>query len=260
MSITAFRLLRLGLLLALLIWVLDYTIGQRLESTSWADPLPVLIYPIVADHDPRTIAYVHSLSNRQFQPIAAFFRREAHRWGVVEPDPLSITLGPTLDVEPPPQPGDSLLSRWWWSLRIRYWAWRNTPGDESNSHRVRVFVLYQQGHRGRPLAHSLGLQKGLLGIVNAYAMKRQTLQNNIVIAHEIMHTVGALDRYDANGDPIYPDGYAEPDRKPLYPQRRAEIMAGRIALGPHESRMPERLKEVVVGNRTASEIGWLQDD
>ena len=254
-----FFLLRLAVLLGILVAVLNYTIGQRLESTTWSDPLPVIIYPINADGDPHTTSYIRSLNNRRFQPIAVFFRREAHRWGVREPDPLRVTLAPELDAPAPPEPGTSLLSRILWSLKIRYWAWRNTPDDGSNQRRVRVFVLYQQGKDNKPLAHSLGLQKGLLGIVNAYALKRQTLQNNIVIAHEIMHTVGARDRYDARGNPVYPEGYAEPGRKPLYPQRKAEIMAGRIALSRSRSRMPKRLKDVLVNQITAREIGWIDD-
>ncbi len=260
MKITPFRLLRIGLLIGLLVWAIDYTLSQRLLTTSWSDPLPVVIYPIDADGDPRTAAYIRSLSTRIFQPIARFVRREAHRWGVVEPDPLRVTLGPVLDVPLPPHPGASLPARLLWSLRIRYWAWKYTPDNRSNTRRIRVFVLYQQGRKGVALAHSLGLQKGLLGVVNAFATKRQSAQNNIVITHEIMHTVGARDRYDEKGNPIYPEGYAEPERKPLYPQRRAEIMAGRIALGPDRSEMPKHLGQVVVNATTAREIGWLRED
>ena len=51
----------------------------------------------------------------------------------------------------------------------------------------------------------------------------------MVIAHELLHTLGASDKYDPQSlAPIFPDGYAEPDRQPSHPQRMAEIMAGRI--------------------------------
>ena len=46
------------------------------------------------------------------------------------------------------------------------------------------------------LAHSLGLQKGLIGVVNAFASSSQAAENNVVIAHELLHTVGATDKYD----------------------------------------------------------------
>ncbi|MEJ2115865.1 MAG: hypothetical protein P8X88_07445, partial [Gammaproteobacteria bacterium] len=61
---------------------------------------------------------------------------------------------------------------------------QNTPDDISNKHRVRIFVLYHDGKVHQKLEHSLGIQKGLLGIVHAFASNEQTKQNNIVIAHE----------------------------------------------------------------------------
>jgi len=71
--------------------------------------------------------------------------------------------------------------------------------------------------------------------------------NNIVIAHELMHTLGATDKYElGSGAPLYPLGFAEPDRQPLYPQVRAEIMAGRRALSPQDFELPQSLRDVVV--------------
>jgi hypothetical protein len=84
--------------------------------------------------------------------------------------------------------------------------------------------------------------------------------NYVIIAHEIMHTVGASDKYDPkSGQPIYPDGYAEPKLKPRYPQSKAEIMGGRIPLSQKDAQIPRSLKQVVVGQQTAIEIGWLTD-
>ena len=47
----------------------------------------------------------------------------------------------------------------------------------------------------------------------------------IVSAHELFHTLGASDKYDATGRTVIPDGLADPTARPLYPQKRAEIMA-----------------------------------
>ena len=81
--------------------------------------------------------------------------------------------------------------------------------------------------------------------------------NNIVIAHELLHTVGATDKYDlATEMPLYPAGFADPARTPLYPQDDAEIMAGRRALSAQEAEMPASLRNVVVGPATAREIHW----
>ncbi len=76
------------------------------------------------------------------------------------------------------------------------------------------------------------------------------------IVHELMHTLGATDKYGQANMPVHPQGYAEPYRDPLYPQRKAEIMGGRIPLSAHKSKMPEKLGEVVVGEYTATEIYW----
>jgi hypothetical protein len=78
----------------------------------------------------------------------------------------------------------------------------------------------------------------------------------VVIAHELLHTLGASDKYDPQSlAPVFPDGYAEPDRQPRHPQRLAEIMAGRFALADGQLAMPERLGQTLIGPRTAAEIG-----
>ena len=98
----------------------------------------------------------------------------------------------------------------------------------------------------------------MIGVVNAYAGRSMAQRNNVVIAHEFLHTVGASDKYDmVNNQPNYPDGYAEPDRTPLYPQRKAEIMGGRIPLSRHDAVMPPSVAKSSIGNRTAQEINWL---
>jgi len=81
--------------------------------------------------------------------------------------------------------------------------------------------------------------------------------NDTVIAHELLHTLGATDKYDLRtNQPVLPDGFAEPDREPLYPQSFAELMGGRIPVSTTESTTPESLEKVIVGGKTASEIGW----
>jgi hypothetical protein len=125
--------------------------------------------------------------------------------------------------------------------------------------RIRLFVLYHDPATLPTVPDSHGLQKGLVGVVHAFAVREMTGANNIVIAHELLHTVGATDEYDlASGAPLYPAGYADPGRKPLYPQAEAEIMAGRRALSPTEFDMPHSLAGVVVGPATAREIRWIR--
>jgi hypothetical protein len=54
----------------------------------------------------------------------------------------------------------------------------------------------------------------------------------------------------------YPGGYAEPDKSPLYPQQKAEIMGGRIPVSASEFVIPPSLEQCIVGPETAREIGW----
>jgi hypothetical protein len=77
------------------------------------------------------------------------------------------------------------------------------------------------------------------------------------MAHEMLHTLGATDKYDpANDAPRFPDGYGDPRQVPLYPQLFAELMAGRRMLSPIRWEQPDSLDEVVIGPATALEIRW----
>ena len=106
--------------------------------------------------------------------------------------------------------------------------------------------------------HSLGLQKGRIGLVNGYAAQSYQGLNNFVAVHEALHTLGAKDYYDPKtAEPIWPEGYADPVQMPLYPQSRAEVMGGRIQLTPGWAVLPPGLDHARIGPATAFEIGWL---
>jgi len=114
--------------------------------------------------------------------------------------------------------------------------------------------------QGRSLQHSLGLDKGLTAVIHAFASIDQDQQNNIVIAHELLHTVGATDKYAADNSALFSTGYADPEQSPLYPQTKAEIMVSRIPLSETGMRMADSLSECVIGEQTAKEINWLQEE
>jgi hypothetical protein len=142
-----------------------------------------------------------------------------------------------------------------WSLKMRWWARRVTGDQDDPAPDVRIFVRYYAARDGIMLENSVGMQKGMVGIVNAFADRRQTETNNVVIAHEFLHTLGATDKYEpATAQPLFPSGYAEPERTPLLPQRYAEIMGGRIAQSEVDAMVPKSLRYVVIGPETAKEI------
>jgi hypothetical protein len=249
------RLIRIGVLLAILAAVALGAVLDRWRTTEWNRTVWVGVFPVNADGRDATTDYISRLRTSQFQDVEAFFAREARARGVSLDQPVHIELYPALQERPPRlEPGTGLPGRIWWSLRARYYSWRVTDGHFAN---IRLFVLYYDPDQTAAVPHSLGLQKGLFGIVHAYAEESYDATNSVVIAHELMHTLGATDKYDpATSLPLFPGGYAEPYAQPLYPQRYAEIMAGRVAFAARESRMPESLEEAMVGPVTAAEINW----
>jgi len=97
-----------------------------------------------------------------------------------------------------------------------------------------------------------------LAIANLEAGPETRGLNEVLPDLEILHAVGADDKYDpATGLPRYPEGYVDPGREPLYPQRRAEIMAGKIPVASGRAVQADALAETAIGVLTASEIGWL---
>lgn len=262
MNLTPFKIFRILLLLTILGAAAFYTKAQRLSSTAWLEPLDVVIFPINAEDSDEIEDYIHSLKDSDFAGIDRFTERESQYYEIISRMPTRTVLGPKLESAPPssPSPNDHILSIIWWSMKLRYWAFQNTPDDLSNKNRVRMFVLYHKAVGGRRLKHSFGLNKGLIGVVHAFAAPEQAKQNNVVIAHELLHTVGATDKYGTNGEPVYPDGYAEPENDELYPQQYAEIMAGRIPISETESRMAISLRGCTIGEKTAQEINWLKQD
>lgn len=252
-----FRFLRVAVLLLVLVNVAVGAWLARVRSTSWEQPLRVAVFPVAADDSPDTAAYVAGLQRETFAPVADFMRREAADHGMGERPLVEVRLGPVIDRLPPQAPiGGNALRIMLWSLQLRFWAWRHAqvPGAAPD---VRVITLFHDPQRVTRVPHSLGLQKGLIGVVYAFASASQADQNNVVIAHEFLHTLGATDKYDVNTkQPVHPDGYAEPAKVPLWPQARAEIMAGRIPVSATESVMPASLDVSVIGGATAREINW----
>jgi len=260
MSRKSFTLIRVTLLLTVLVGVGLVSVHQSVYSRTWHETLQVSVFPINADGLRATDDYIDRLNDDDFHIINQWGVREAKRHKLALATPFNVTLGERIDSIPPPFPESaSSLEVVWWGLRFRWWAYWNTPDDGGNLTRVRLFVMYYEGEEEQALAHSLGMQKGLMGLVHAFADDKQNQQNNIVITHEILHTVGAIDKYDNAGNPHFPAGYTNPERKPLYPQFQAEVMAGRIPFTATQSYMAESLRSVIVNPHTATEINWISD-
>jgi hypothetical protein len=254
-----FKMLRILILLLVLLVVALTTWQERYRSTRWREPLYVGIYPIAADDSPATRAYVSALDVERFKPIDRFFAREAARYHLDTGEPVRTRFRQELHERPPSHAANAGFGATaLWSLQLRYWAWR-VSGHAHDPEDIRVFVLYHDPALTPTVPHSLGLAKGLIGVVYAFASAEMSGANNVVIAHELLHTVGASDKYGLVDDaPRFPDGYGDPSQRPLYPQRTAELMAGRRMLAPDRWEQVDSLDEVVIGPATALEIRWPQ--
>src|SRR6056297_15397 len=255
-----FRKLRIALLLYVLLFVAAGAWINRAATTDWDDTLYLNVYPLNGDGSKKAADWIARLEERDFAPIERYLQSEAERYGRTPERALDITLAPKLDESPPRPPADANPLRVMaWSLRLRWWAWRATRDDGVPEADIKLFVHYFAPADDRVLGPSLGLEKGLVGIVNAFASRTMRGANRVVITHELLHTLGATDKYNAStSQPLAPAGLADPDRRPLYPQQRAEIMAGRVALSPSEARIPEDLQRTTVGPLTAAEIGLIR--
>ena len=251
-----FKALRISVLLLILFFVSVSTWLTQARSTDWNNSLWVKIYPINADGSAVSRQYIESLSIDRFEPIESFIAREIERYGRTLPRPVRIELGQEIFEQPPALPASpGTLNVMWWSLKMRWWASTITDAQDKPDPDVRVFVRYHAPENRPVLENSIGLQKGMVGVVNAYANRGYSGTNNVIIAHEFLHTLGATDKYEpATGLPSFPTGYAEPERTPRYPQRLAEIMGGRIPKSEDRADIPETLRDVIIGDTTAAEI------
>ncbi len=253
------RILRIFILSALLFFVALSTYLARLRTTSWDKPLSVIVYPVNGDHSRVSANYIASLQDITFKPLEDFFAAEAKHYDVNLNSPVSIKLAPEVhEIPPRPPQNGNVFSTVWWSLKLRYWAYA-VDTYEGPLADIRIFIVFFNPQRFERLSDSLGLQKGLLGVVYAFADSKLAAKDNVVIAHELLHTLGATDKYDpATKQPIYPDGFAEPEQWPRLPQEMAEIMGSRIPISETTTVMPGSLDDVIIGEKTAREIKWIE--
>jgi hypothetical protein len=251
------RIVVLLLVLAVVAWEYWY---DRLSTTDWDETLTVGIFPIDEPDNAVSSAYVASLTDADVADIETFLNEEAARYGIDIDRPVAVKLYKPVTERPPQRPGDSgPLDNLWFSLKMRMYASRNSRLS-GRPPQIRIFVRFHDPGDTQSVPHSLGMQKGLVGLVHAFASPGQRAQNNVVIAHEILHTLGATDKYDAATLALLvPQGLADPDRSPLYPQDFAELMARQVALSATTSEMPASLADVLVGETTAREIRWVRE-
>ncbi len=179
------RFLRIGILLTVLLIVVgsQWLTSNRLSR--WEKPLWVTIYPILATQDSSVRGYVQSLKPESFQGIGLFIGQQAARYGHQLANPIIIRVVQPLTTLPPVLPAENYgIKVALWSLKMRWWAWKNGRQKELAPGDIRMFVLYQKANPEIQLERSVGTKNGGYGIVNAVASPHRAARDRIVISHE----------------------------------------------------------------------------
>jgi len=253
-----FRRLRIAVLLYILAFIAVAQFLTTRRSTAWDSPLWVNVYTVDGDDRSATRSYIDSLSSTEFSDVETFLTAEARRHGVSLDQPFRLRIVGEYHGGLPALAADAGgLGTLWWSLRMRWLAmqlqWRSVvpSGD------ILVFAVFYEPAAEVALDRSTALQKGMIAVANLFADVSARGSNQMVLTHELLHTLGATDKYAPGTNlPRFPDGYAAPGAKPLLPQTKAELMAGRIPLDAQRAEIPTSLRQVVIGPATAREVGW----
>ncbi len=196
--------------------------------------------------------------------IAPFFTNERQRYTNLSESYLDVdVLGPWPARVTPPElasPEDGHLKMAWQSLQ---YAWyyedlAEAHGVELDEYGTVIIVVYASSDDDLA-AHSRGSERRRLAIAHIDVEDPNPAYAIVTVAHELAHTLGAVDNYDFNSQrSVYPEGFVQPFAEPLYPQRYAELMAVDKPLGPHHDVEIRSLDEVRIGHYTAAQLGWIE--
>jgi hypothetical protein len=251
--------IRLGVLAALLsvvlLWAWSDT-RERSTRNEWSRGLRVALV-VVQQGDVKQAA-LQALCKR-VDTLEAFLENEFVRYGGrVKPFHFAV-YGPVESVRQPPRSPDDKLSA---LAQYAYGFWRFrreidalvglVDGDFDSV----IYVLVRPPEGRTMFVEGLSQLGGRTGLVEVQLDETMADPALAVVAHELFHTLGATDKYDAAGRVLLPAGLAEPERSPQLPQRFVELMARGRPVSPGVEVPPKRIDELRVGATTAREIGW----
>ena len=259
----AFYRVRVAVLLAVLFVVVLYAakdLWRRRARNSWARPLNVAL---VVVRDGEVNAAAISALTRQTRTLEALLRDQFRRYRDGGMKPFEFTVyGPVDASGPVPHAatdGVIDLAKHAWALH-RFTSDLDQHADvPSTGFDACVYLVVRQPARAdRALVEGQSEQGGRIAIAQAELDETMAPLALFVATHELLHTLGATDKYDAAGRIRVPSGLAEPELVPIYPQRYAEVMARNRAFAPGVEEPPATLAELAVGRETAIEIGWSE--
>jgi hypothetical protein len=258
-----FRIFRVGLLLLALVAAVSWAISdrrQRLARTEWVQPLQVAVVLMAEGPLSADVVKAWDKGGRMLE-LWVHDQFAAHRGGEGRPPVrFEVIYGVTLTQAPPFRPNDESLwarARHLFQLQRFLWEVHKQAGMNPRGYDARIYVhLQPRVTRGSQFVEGVGEAGGVVGLVKAPIDEKDLTLPLSAVVHELFHCLGATDKYDANGHAVEPDGLAEPEASPLYPQKYAEIMVGERPLGPSRGTVPRKLSEVSVGPLTALELRW----
>lgn len=256
---------RVAVLLVILAAVALYAFQvtqRRAARTDWDRTLRVGL--IIVEQEPVDPALIDDLEGR-IGALESMLADQAERHDAPATPPFQFSiLGPTsLSETVPSLPvGANFIDRLKYKFALDKYL---GPVDDQLNYAgldARVYLLVQppaadEDPRFVEGLAELGGERGLVEVDLASDTVDLAL---IAAAHELFHLLGATDKYGPGGSVLIPDGLAEPDRSPRFPQTRAEIMARLIAISPVSAVLPTTFGAVVVGETTAREIGWVRNE
>lgn len=258
--------MRVSILLFILFVVSLYAIKDlrsRRGRNAWDHTLDVALVVVHVDGTPAVDPDAIRVLEERLPALDDRLQAEAERYRPGIGKPVHFRLrGPVIVSTPPPSPkseGVTDLAKQ--AVEMKKWLNDVDPraGIEPDQWDSRIYVSVRKpASVARAFVEGESEQDGRVGNVAVELDASMADLTLIVVAHELMHTLGATDKYDANGRSLVPDGLAEPDRTPLYPQRFAEVMSRNRPLSPTNEVIPLTLDELAVGKKTAQEIGWLK--
>ena len=198
--------------------------------------------------------------------IQGWYNQEYGRFtGATQPMLSVRVFGPWSTAVAPPRLEDTEAS--WWRITWSSWSftsyWHDLARDfgaEPDDWDARVYLVY--GHSLGDLASdSRGSTKGRIAVAFLSLEDPDPAYAQLTVAHELGHILGAEDLYDPSTFlSTIPQGLAEPNRRPLYPQRYAELMAVDRPLSPVQELQVGGLDEVRVGFHSAAKMGWADPE
>ena len=236
------------------------------HARQWETTKSVVVIPFPADADDlETKRYIDKLDGAYFKPVVDFFDRETRRYGLANHRPYRFRWQRVARASPPMLRNDAGMAAtvWYsWSMRVYTWYIRVTQHIADH---VIVYAMFRQTRKHTADSTGLveeyaskSLDKFSVCFINLSTDRGLQVKDRFVLAHELLHLSGATDKYDvATGEPSFPQGYADPEKQPLYPQTTGLLMAMAIPFSPEYSALPKTMQEISIGALTAKEINWL---